>query len=315
MAIAMKDIVEIAKRLALQAARDDVLGLSAELAYRFFLAIFPFFIVLASLGVGASALFGVANPAQHFIELLGQVMPSAAVNTFQPEIEYVIGTVQGLPFSASALGALAMATSGTNAIIKGMNRAYGVEESRIFWQRYLLTVVLTLLAGTAIIGSFLLFVGGWVFGTRVMSALGLESVFEVVATLSYWPLISLLLTGAMSVLYRLGPNMKLNHAWISPGAVLFTGGWMVATSLLATYVDNLSSFRFTYGTLGGVVVLLLWFYWTGFVLLLGAELNDILDERRNRDSIERQRRQSRERVAQQLALVQPDERAASRSIA
>ena len=132
-------------------------------------------------------------------------------------------------------GSLLVATGGMNAVIKAMNRAYGVEESRSFWKRYLLALGLTLLAGTAIIGAFVLFVGGWVFGAELATALGLQRSFRLLVDVVYWPTIGLLLMLAVSVLYWAAPNIDLRFKLVTPGALIFTVGWLAATAAFAAY--------------------------------------------------------------------------------
>jgi membrane protein len=286
--------VTLGKQLLLQLIRDDALGLAAELAYRFFLAIFPFFIFLASVGGFLPSLFGLPDPARSFVELFSQIMPPAAAEVFRPEIEYLVGTTRPGLASLSVLGAVMIATSGTNALIKAMNRAYGVEETRPFAPRYLLAIGITVLAGTLTVVAFVLFVAGWLSGVQLAYALGLGQQFVVVVRLLYWPLLALMVVTAIAVLYRAAPNAELKLKWVIPGAVVFTIGWLSATAIFAAYVDNFGNYRFTYGTLGGVVVLLLWFYLTGLFFILGAELNDVVHDQLYPESMRDQRSRNQE---------------------
>jgi membrane protein len=257
--------------------RDDVLGLAAELAYRFFLAIFPFFLFLAALGQLLTGGLGVPNPAPHFAQLLGQIMPPDASALFQAELEYVLSTYHPGLASLGFASALWVATGGTTALMKGLNRAYEVEETRPFLRRHLLALGLTMLAGSAVGSAFLLLVGGRWFGERLAASWGLQDGFAQGVDLLYWPLVGLLLTGAVAVLYRLAPNRSLRWRAALPGAVLFTVSWMAATGLFAWWAEQLGTYRLAYGTLAGVVALLLWFYLTAFCLLTGAEINAQLD--------------------------------------
>ena len=113
--------VRLSKQLFAQLVRDDALGLAAELAYRFFLAIFPFFVFLASVGAFFPSIFRLPNPARHFVELLAQIMPPAASEVFKPEVEHLIATTRPGVASLAVLGAVLIATSGTNAMIKALN--------------------------------------------------------------------------------------------------------------------------------------------------------------------------------------------------
>jgi membrane protein len=285
------------RRLAIQLVRDDVLGLSGELAYRFFLSIFPFFLLLASIGNMIAGLLDQTNPARYIADLLTQVMPPDAARVFRSETGYVIATARFGVLSLGLAGALLVATGSMNAVIKGLNRAYGVEETRPFWLRYGVALALTCSAGIAILGAFVLFIGGWSFGRQLAEALGAAASFYRLVEIAYWPLVGGLLTTGVALLYWVGPNIARPFRWVTPGALVFTIGWLAITAIFARFVERFGTYGVTYGTLAGVVVLLLWFYLTAFLLLLGVELNDIVDELVDPEGIEAQRRRTRELAA------------------
>ena len=158
------------------------------------------------------------------------------------------------------------------------NRVYGVKETRPIWKRYLLAIGLTVLGGSLLIAAFVLAVLGEVFGRKLAGEIGLEGSAAAVLKLARWPVVILLSMVATAFLYWAAPNLKLPFKWISTGAVLFSVGWVVVSFFFALYVSHLGSYNATYGTLGTVVILLTWFYLTGFILLLGAELNSVLAE-------------------------------------
>jgi membrane protein len=291
--------VDTGKQLVQQVIEDDVSGLAAELAYRFFLALFPFFIFLAALGGFVAFLFDVPNPTQQIVQLLGETLPPTAAELVRGQLEAMVGTRHPGLLSIGILGAIWVATGGTNALIKAMNRAYDVGETRPFWKKYLLAIGLTLLAGSVLIGAFVLFVVGEIYGRQLAAAMGLTGAFETALGLGRWVAIAALLLLAAVVLYRAAPNMDLELKWITPGAIVFVVGWLVATYLFALYVANFGSYNATYGTLAGVAVLLVWFYLIAFILLVGAELNAILDRRMDPDAVDERRRRVHEQAAHQ----------------
>src|SRR4051794_8532663 len=128
--------VRLFHQMVVRFVRDDLLGLAGELAYRFFLAIFPFFIFVASLGKPMASLLGWPNPAQRAAQFLSDVMPPDAAGVFQYEIGRVIEMTRPGILPLSLAGALLVATGGMNAFIKAANRAFSVEETRPFWKRY-----------------------------------------------------------------------------------------------------------------------------------------------------------------------------------
>ena len=271
-------VVDVGREWAKRVVRDDVFGLAAELAYWFFLSLFPFFIFLAALGGFVAAVLDVGDPTQQIIDLLGTTMPPDATRLVRPQIEHVVGARNPGLLSLGILGAIWTATGWASAIIKAMNRAYAVQETRPFWQRYLLAFGLMLLTSSVLVGAFVLFVAGQVFGGQVAAAVGLEGVVQIVVDLIRWPAAATLLLLGSAFLYGTAPNVDLGLRWITPGAVLFAVAWLVATYLFTQYVVIVGSYNATYGTLGGVAVLLVWFYLTAFILLAGAELNAVIDE-------------------------------------
>jgi YihY family inner membrane protein len=177
--------------------------------------------------------------------------------------------------SIGIIGAIWAGSSGVAGIMKTTNRAYEVRETRPMWKRLGLAVGMTVFGGFAIITAFVLLVGGQVAGLAVADQIGLEGVAASLFTLARWPIVISLLITAVAVLYWAAPNVDLPFRWITPGAIVFTVGWLAASYGFGIYVHNFGSYSVTYGTLGGVVVLLIWFYLTGFILLLGAEINAI----------------------------------------
>jgi membrane protein len=184
-----------------------------------------------------------------------------------------------------------------NAFIKAANRAYSVEETRPFWRRYLTALFLTVCAGVALVAAFGIFVVGWWFGSRMAALVGLRPSFENVGQAAFWPTVGLLITVGISVLYWAAPNVRMRFRWAVPGAVVFTIAWLGATTVFTRYVDDLGSYGLTYGTLAGAVVLLLWFYLTALLLLVGIEFSALLAEHGDPDEIDAQQQRTREDAA------------------
>jgi membrane protein len=294
-----------ARRLGRQVLDDDVMGLAAELAYRFFLALFPFAIFVAGVGAFIARQLDVQNPATVVTEQLAGTLPSEAAGLIEQELRRVIEQQNAGLISFGVLAAVFFATGGTNAVIKALNRAFDVDETRPFLRRYLLALGLTVLAGASLILAFALIVLGQVLAGDVASRFGLGGEMWDLMTALRWPVVVVLLVVAVTVLYRLGPNLRMPLRWVLPGAAIFTVGWLAATWAFGFYVSNFASYGATYGALAGVAILLIWFYLSSFLLLLGAEINDVIAEVREADEVDR-RRQDAERQAP------PEERSAVR---
>jgi membrane protein len=264
------------RRLLKESADDDLSGAAAELAYRFFLALFPFFIFIAATGGYAGDALGVQDPTGKVMTWLGDTLPPEATAVLREQLSGVLDQRAPALLSIGIIGSLWAASSGIGAVMKNMNRAYDVKESRPIWKRYLLAIGLTVLAGTAITAAFIVLVSGQVAGRGIAAELGFEGAAGLLFTLARWPVvIALILTGT-AFLYWSAPNTNLPFKWLTPGAALFSVCWLAASYLFGLYVGNFGSYNATYGTLGGIVVLMVWFYITAFILLLGAELNAVI---------------------------------------
>ncbi|MDP8922201.1 MAG: YihY/virulence factor BrkB family protein [Chloroflexota bacterium] len=286
----------VGRQWAHQVVRDDVFGMAAELAYWFFLSLFPFFIFLAALGGFVAVAFDVGDPTQRLVDLLGDRMPPEATRLIRPQIEDVVANQDPGTLSLGLLAAIWVATSGANATIKATNRAYDVRETRPAWKRYLLALVTTLVTGTVLVVAFAVFVAGEVFGQAIAAAVGLGGAFRLAAEAARWLGVVVLLLAGSGLLYWVAPNVRLRLRWVVPGALLFTVGWLVATYLFALYVARFGSYSATYGTLAGVAVLLVWFYLTAFVLLAGAELNAVINEQLGPRELDEERRKEDKRL-------------------
>lgn len=257
---------------------DDVPGLAAELTFRVFLALFPFLIFLAALGGVLASALNVDDPSEKFLELFGGQLPDDARSVISTQVEEVVdGRSVGL-ISVGIVGALWAATGGAAAMIKALNRAYDIPDTRPFWKQKLLALGLVIAGTIAILGSVSLLVATRAFGGDIADAVGLGSTFEAVLRWGTWPTLLVLALAAVAFVYWSAPNVGLPFRWISPGAVFFVLAWLAATVGFSIYVANFGSYNATYGALGGVVILLFWLYITNLVLLLGAELNAVLDE-------------------------------------
>jgi membrane protein len=250
----------------------DLSGLSAELAYRFLFALFPFGLFLAALAAFVAVALGLGDPTPSIVSGLGDNLPPELAGSVQRELGHVIGEQRLSLVSIGALLALWAATTGTMTIIKAMNRAYGIRETRSLARRYALGLGLTIGGSIAILVAFVTIVGGAFLTERAVAALGLGDAAWSIVSLLRWPVVGLLLVAAAAVVYRFGPNLQPSWRTAITGALVFAIGWLVATFLFAQYVTRIADYGATYGALGGIIVLMIWLYLTGLVLLVGAEI-------------------------------------------
>ena len=251
----------------------DLAGAAAELAYRLFFALFPFFIFVASLGAFLADEFGVGNPTDEIMNLIGDSLPQDLASVLRNELRDVIESTDAGLISVAVVASIWSASSCINTIIKTMNRVFEVQETRPFWRRYLQSLAVTILAGSFMVIAFILFLVGQFYGLELANELDVEGTAARLFSYARWPAAILFVLLATDFLYWHTPNIKTRFHLLSTGAVVFALGWIGATYLFGLYVANFGSYNATYGTMAAVAILLLWFYITSFLFFLGAELN------------------------------------------
>lgn len=276
---------------------DDVFGLAAELAYRFFLAIFPFAIFLTALGGFIAASLNVENPAGKIVQSLGDVLPQGADTIVKSQLQQIIDLRDPSLLSASALLALFFATGGMNAVIKAMNRVYDVTEGRAIWRRYGVAFLLTIIGGAGMISAFVLYGPVLYLTPQVVQFLGLGSQTALIISLISMIAALALVVIAVTLVYRLAPNIRLPLVTLLPGALLFALVWLVAILGLNIYVANFASYANTYGALAGVVILLLFFYVSALLFLLAGEFNASLHTITAPRDLQERRHESEEKAS------------------
>jgi membrane protein len=170
-------------------------------------------------------------------------------------------------------GAIWSSSSAMAAIITALNRAYDIEERRPWWQTRLIGVSLTIALALFTVTAFALVVAGSDLGQWLAGQVGLGATFESIWWIAQWPLALALVVFAVDIVYYVAPNTKTRWTWLTPGSLLATGLWLLVSFGFRLYVQNFADYAAVYGAIGGVIVLMLWFYLSGFALLVGAELN------------------------------------------
>ncbi len=251
---------------------DDMMTYAAALAYQVLFALFPFIIFLL-------ALLGFLNIPQFFDWLRQQaqtVLPQQAMSQVNQVIDQ-IQTPQGGLLSFGIILALWSASAGVRMLMHALNVAYDVEEGRPVWQRYLLSIVYTIgLAAMIILGVGLMLLGPQVMGW-VANQIGLGQVFVTVWNWARWPVAVLLLMLAVALVYYVSPDVEQDFRFITPGSILAVIVWIAASLGFAYYVQNFGDYSATYGSIGAIIVLLLYFFISGSVLLFGAEVNAVIE--------------------------------------
>jgi membrane protein len=260
---------DLLKRTARETQADNGLGLAAQLAYYFFLALFPALLFLIAL---ASFLPG-QDLVGRVVGMLQGVAPAEVVGIIRDQLAKIAEGRQGGLLSFGVVAALWSSSAAMVAIIDALNRAYDVEDQRPWWKQRLTAILLTVGVALFLLVSFTLIVAGPQLAELVAGRLGLGSVFEWTWKIAQWPLVFGLVATAVGLIYYFAPDVDQDFAWITPGSLAATLLWLVGSLAFRLYVVNFGSYNETYGTIGGVMVLMLWLYLTGLTIIIGAEMN------------------------------------------
>ncbi len=254
--------------------RDDALGLAAQLAYYLILALFPFILVLVSL----MGQFGSQELATTVLGYFKQVTPREVYELIEEYTGKIIRGEAKAPglLSFGILFTLWTASGAFAALISALNRAYDVQETRPFWKVRGIAILMTLGLSVLILVGVLLLVFGEPIGRTVADIFGLGSVFELVFEVVRWPVALLFLVLTVALLYYFAPDVSQPFRWITPGGLVGVLLWVLASIGFSIYVDNFGSYNKTYGSIGVVIVLLLYLYISSLTILFGATLNATL---------------------------------------
>ena len=260
---------ELIKRTVKDASEDDCLGLAAQLAYYLFLALFPAVLFLLAL----TSLLPVAGFIDDVIAALRPIAPAEILGFLDDQLHRVANADSGGILTIGILGALWSSSAAVVAIIGSLNRAYDIEEGRPWWKVRLVAIGLTVALALMVLLSFGLILAGPRVADYLAASAGLGGVFEWTWKILQWPLAFLLVSTAVGLVYYFAPDADQDWVWITPGAVVATSLWVLASLAFKFYVANFTNYNASYGVVGGVIVLLLWFYISGLAVLVGAELN------------------------------------------
>ncbi|ENQ3107613.1 membrane protein [Bacillus sp. 491mf] len=258
--------------------RDDVAGLAAQLAYFFLLSLFPALVFLITL------LGYIPIQTEDVLAFLKDYAPEDAMSLIEGNVHAIVNKQNGGLLSFGLLAMLWFASNGVNAVMKAFNRAYDINETRSFITTRALSIVLTLAVIFMIVFALILPVFGQLIGAAIFKILGLSEEFTFVWSIVRLLLSFLVLFGLFCFLYKFAPNRHVKRREVVTGAIFATIGWIVVSYSFAYYVDNFGNYATTYGSLGGIIILILWFYLTGWVILLGGEINALLNCYRTSDN-------------------------------
>lgn len=267
---------ELAKRVWAEVQEDNVFGRAAELSYYFLLALFPFLIFLTSV---IGLILGSGTGTRHtFFQYLARIMPPSAFQLIDNTMYEVSESSGGGKLSFGILAALWAASNGLGAITESLNTAYDLKESRPWWKQRLTAIGLTVALSILIIGALILVVAGGRIAEWLAAHYGLGPVFPIGWKIIQWPVVLACMTFAFALIYYLAPDFREQAwQWLTPGAVIGVVLWLLVSLAFRVYLHYFNSYSATYGSLGAVIILMLWLYLTGAAVLIGGEVNSEIE--------------------------------------
>jgi membrane protein len=271
-------LVELLKRLAKEIQEDHLAAFAGNLTYKGLFALFPFFVFLLSL----LGIFGAPQLLGDLIDRAGSVLPPGAVGFLEDQLLAIAGSKAQGAFTVGAVVSILLALWGVSgafrSVMEAMNVMYEIEEDRPFWKLLLISIFLSLGVAVLLLSALVLVVFGPEIGGAVADAVGLGSVFNLVWNIVQWPVLIFLVVLAFALIYYYAPDVEQRFRWISPGSIVAVLLWLLFSLIFSVYVERSGSFNATYGSLAGIVILMLYIYYSSFIMLVGAQLNQVIEE-------------------------------------
>lgn len=262
------------KELITRIKNVDVTGLAAQLAFFFLLALFPLLIFMFTLLPYLNL-----DQAEIFM-FIRDYAPESVASLLEETLSDVLSQRSGGLLSFGVVATIWSASKGMNALTKALNLSYFQEESRSFIIARGMSVVFTIMLIAVVVVALVLPVFGEQIGTFAFSYLGLEEGFLKLWANLRWFLPPILIYSVFSLIYWLVPNLKLQYRSVILGSVLVTIGWIVTSLGFSFYVGNYGSYSNTYGSIGAIIVLMMWLYLSGIILMIGGQINAVMKDRR-----------------------------------
>ncbi|HEY3884928.1 MAG TPA: YihY/virulence factor BrkB family protein, partial [Vicinamibacterales bacterium] len=247
--------------------------LAAQQAYYFFFALFPALLFI----VAIASFFPLRSLTTDVVSMLARVVPADVVQIVNQQVGALSSKSSGGILTIAFLITIWSSSGAMASIITTLNAAYDVTESRPWWKARLTAIVLTIGIAIFILMSMFLVIVGPTVAEHVANSLGLGVAFKWTWWILQWPIVFALVVSAIGLVYYFAPDAEQDWVWITPGSVLATIIWLIASLGLKLYYQLVPSANATYGALGAVMVLMVWFYASGIAIVIGAELNSEIE--------------------------------------
>ena len=248
---------------------------AATLGYYFLFSLFPFLFFLVTL---AAFIPHARSSLETLLERTRAFLPSEAKGFIEHHLRGLVASSKLHLVTLGLAVALYSASRGVNAVRTALNRAYDVKESRPLWKTELLAFGMTVGGGLLLLVGIAVLVAGGSAGQWAARHLSIADEYVTLLRWIRWPVTTIAIMLAAALSYYLLPDVEQKFKFITPGSVIGTLVWLLASWSFGTYASHFGSYNLTYGSIGGVIVLLTWFYITGFILLMGGEMNAIIED-------------------------------------
>jgi membrane protein len=270
-------LVDFLKLTYKEVEEDHVMAFAGNLTYKAIFAIFPFFTFLLSM----LGLFNAEDLVNTMIEKASGVLPQTAVTFIDNQLTPIVESQAQSAFTLGAIISILLALWGVSgafrSVMEAMNVMYEVDEDRPFWKKYGISIFISLAVILLMLTAFGIVVFGGSIGGGLAEAIGLGTVFQAVWSIVQWPIVACVVLFAFAVIYYFAPAAEQRFRWISPGAVLAFAFWLVFSLLFSYYAGTFGSYNETYGSLAGVIIFMLYIYYSALIMLVGAEMNQVIE--------------------------------------
>ena len=254
----------------------DVTALGAQLAFFFLLSLFPLLIFIVTL------LPYLNLQEDQLFSILRTYAPGDVYMLIDGTLDEVLSDRNGGLLSLGIIATVWSASNGMNALIKSLNRSYDLEETRPFFIARGISIIFTLLLITLFVVALALPIFGKQIGTFLFSYLGYKEGFLGVWNNIRWTIPPVMIFSVFMLLYWIAPNRKLYLRSVIPGAIFATLGWIIVSLGFSMYVSKFANYSATYGSIGGIIVLMMWLYFSGTILMVGGQINAVMQERKEK---------------------------------
>ncbi|HAB9378023.1 TPA_asm: YihY family inner membrane protein [Listeria monocytogenes] len=272
-------IVQVGQAVSARVGRNDVSGNAAQLAYYMLFSIFPMLLIattlLAYLHIDKDSVFN----------MIKEFAPDQIMDFLEENLNNLLTQKNGGLLSIGIIATLWSASNGMNAVMKSLNKAYGVTNKRNYVVQRLLSMFFTLAMLATVGATLLLLVFGQQIGMFLINHLNFSEDFLSFWNNLRWTVTLIVIFVVFTFLYWVAPNRRSTLISVLPGALFSTIGWTVASVGFAYYVNNFGNYSATYGSIGVIIILMLWFYLTGIILMIGGELNATLAIRKKKKEL------------------------------